>query len=271
MRLLLLLFFSLFISSPAFSQENLRHPFFDLQKSTAALVTKNNSLKNGEYLEYDIHWGITKVGSAFLFADGIVIINGRNAMHILSQAKSSSFIDKIFKVKDRNDSWFDTETLNSYGYYKEINEGRYFKNEWSIFDLEKGIYHGKKMNKKKVISSFEGLLEFPVSDILSAMYKVRGLPLKKGDDFTIDVNTKKNWRMAVRVVRTEKINTILGKKKCLVGEPLVGDEGLFVSKKGKRMFVWLTDDEDRIPVLLKAEVFLGSVTATLTERTLRYQ
>ena len=76
--------------------------------------------------------------------------------------------------------------------------------------------------------------------------------------------------MEAGVVRNEKIATIFGKKKCIVGEPKVGEEGIFVSKTGKRLFVWLTDDDDQIPVLLKAETFFGSVSAKLTKRELRY-
>jgi hypothetical protein len=176
----------------------------------------------------------------------------------------------IYKVHDRNDSWFDTETLNSYGYYKELNEGHYFRNEWAVFDSENHRYFGKKLNRKRELSSFEGVLEIPVSDILSAMYKVRAMKMKKGDKIFMDVNTKKNWSMEASVVRTEKIATIFGKKKCIVGEPKVGEEGIFVSKTGKRLFVWLTDDDEQIPVLLKAETFFGSVSAKLTKRELRY-
>jgi hypothetical protein len=38
-------------------------------------------------------------------------------------------------------------------------------------------------------------------------------------------------------------------------------EGIFY-KKGD-ILIWLTDDEKRIPVLLKTKVVVGSITATL--------
>lgn len=248
----------------------LHHPFFGMPVSTGPAKTEYSALKNGEYLEYDVYLGPTRVGSAWLFCDGIVQIGTHTAYHILSGVKSSSFVEMIYKVHDRNDSWFDTETLNSYGYYKELNEGHYFRNEWAVFDSENHRYFGKKLNRKRELSSFEGVLEIPVSDILSAMYKVRAMKMKKGDKILMDVNTKKNWSMEASVVRNEKIATIFGKKKCIVGEPKVGEEGIFVSKTGKRLFVWLTDDDDQIPVLLKAETFFGSVSAKLTKRELRY-
>jgi len=196
-----------------------------------------------------------------------VRIGKDTSMHVLSEAKSSSFVDKIYRVNDRNESWFSLKTMNSRGYYKEIHEGRHFKNEWAVFEPENGKYYGQSLNKKGKISNFEGILEYPVSDILSALYKVRSSPLREGELIPMDVNTRKNWQMSVKVLRTEKISTVLGRKKCLVGEPMVGEEGIFVSKSGKRMFVWLTDDPERIPVLLRAEIFIGSVSAVLVRRT----
>lgn len=248
----------------------LHHPFFGLKTSTEAIKSKYTALKNGEYLEYDVYLGISRVGKAWLFCDGIVNIGTNTAYHILSGVNSVSLVEKIYKVNDRNDSWFDTENLHSYGYYKELNEGHYFRNEWAVFDNINHRYYGRKLNRKRELSYFEGALELPVSDILSAMYKVRAMRLKKGDKVFMDVNTRNNWSMEAAVVRTEKLMTIFGKRKCLVGEPKVGEEGIFVTKAGKRLFVWLTDDEEQIPVLVKAETFFGSISARLVKRELRY-
>ena len=260
-----------FTSEKVFTENGtLNHPFFDLQVSTENINNKYTAIKSGEYLEYDIYLGVTRVGVAWIFCDGIVNIGTHTAYHLISGVRSASFVEKLYKVKDRNDSWFDTETLYSYGYYKELNEGHYFFNEWTIFDSENKKYFGKKLNRKKELSSFDGDLEMPVSDILSSMYKVRAMRMKKGEKILIDVNTKKNWQMEANVLRNEKIATIFGKKKCIVGEPKVGSEGIFVSKAGKRLFVWLTDDEDQIPVLMKAETFFGSISAKLTKREMRY-
>ena len=94
------------------------------------------------------------------------------------------------------------------------------------------------------------------------------MELKPDSSLEIKVNTKKNWAMTVKVLRAEKAKTGYGKFKCYVVEPRVGDEGLFVPKKGKRMFVWLTDDNLRLPLMLKAEIFIGSITARLVKRTM---
>lgn len=221
----------------------------------------------GETLEYDISWGLMTVGHAWLKVDKLVMIDGKPVYHITSRSKSAAFINNFFRVDDINEAWLDPETLKSFGYYKKIQEGGYFYNEWVLFDTPSKIFRGERMNRKREITKFDGPLEGPVNDVLSAMYAVRVMELKTGSALEIKVNTRRNWAMTVKVLRAEKAKTDYGKFKCYVVEPRVGDEGIFVPKKGKRMFVWLTDDNLRLPLILKAEIFIGSVTAKLVKRT----
>ncbi|OGS11341.1 MAG: hypothetical protein A2234_10800 [Elusimicrobia bacterium RIFOXYA2_FULL_58_8] len=252
---------------PAAAEQLLTHPFSTLPVSTSAVAS--GVMQRGETLEYEIYWGIINVGRSFLRIENVVDIASRPAWHIVSGAKSSSFINNFYKVNDRNESWMDTETYNSYGYYKKLSEGKYFFNEWVIFDLPGAKYYGQKMNRKREVSQFEGVLGHPVNDMLSAIFRLRVMKLETGGSVEIDVNTKKNWRLVIKTGKKEKIETPYGKKKCLQVEPMAGEEGLFVAKAGKRMLVWITDDELKLPMVLKAEIFIGSITAKLVRREIR--
>ena len=248
-------------------QDLLAHPFWELQPSTAAVGQAPAGMGVGENLDYDIYWGAIKVGSAFIRIENSVVISSRVAWHIVSEARSGSFIANFYKVDDRNESWMDAETLRSYGYYKKISEGKHFFNEWAVFDGAAGKFYGDKMNRKRQVSSFEGLLEKPVNDVLSAIYRLRAMSMEPGSRVEMDINTKRNWRLSVKVGKREKISTGYGKKKCVLLEPMLGEDGLFVAKAGKRMLVWISDDELKLPMVLKAEIFIGSVTAKLARRT----
>ncbi|MBI4801133.1 MAG: DUF3108 domain-containing protein [Elusimicrobia bacterium] len=246
----------------------LAHPYSPLP----ADVQVNTSAVRGDWyrerLEYDIYWGIIYVGSAYLQIDKIVTIEGRPAYHIVSGAKSAAFIDNFYHVADLNESWFDIAELYSRGYYKRIQEGGYFFNEWVLFDNAAKTFRGEKMNKKRVVSPVDGTLEGPVNDVLSALYLVRTMEIRPGSRQDITVNTKRNWNMNVKFRKRGKESTAYGKFKCILAEPQLGDDGLFVAKKGKKMLVWLTDDALRLPLILKADIFLGSVTAKLVKRRL---
>ena len=273
-------------SGPASAAELLRHPYQDLETVSASTpppasgpggsalggqagggATPSAFPWFGETLEYEISWGVIMVGRAWLKIDKVVTIEGRPVYHIISRAKSASFIENFYHVDDINEAWLDPSDMKSFGYYKKLQEGGYFHNEWTLFDMAAKSFYGEKMNKKGEISKFEGFLDGPVNDVLSSLYAVRVMELKPDSSLEIKVNTKKNWAMTVKVLRAEKAKTDYGKFKCYVVEPRVGDEGLFVPKKGKRMFVWLTNDNLRLPLMLKAEIFMGSVTAKLVKRT----
>ncbi len=245
----------------------LAHPFWGLPPSTSAVTATLPGLVKGETLEYDIYWGLVKVGHSYLRVSEAVQISSRPVWHIVSEAKSGSFIDNFYKVDDRNEAWMDAQGLHSYGYYKKVSEGKYFANEWAVFDLGNRRFYGSKMNKKKQISSFEGVLEKPVNDMLSAVYRLRAMRVEPGARVEMDVNTKRNWRLSIKAGKRETVSTGYGKKKCIMLEPMAGEEGLFAAKAGKRMLVWITDDELKLPMILKAEIFIGSVTAKLVRRT----
>ena len=111
--------------------------------------------------------------------------------------------------------------------------------------------------------------EFPLSsgalDELSVLYYVRTLPLIEGQTVVATVfASRKNWDLEVKVLRRETLDTILGRRETLVVEPVLKFEGIF-QQKG-RVIVWLTNDAERIPVLMKSEIKIGSFVSTLTSR-----
>ena len=244
---------------------DLVHPYASLETADAPGPLIDSWHR--ERLDYDIYWGIMYVGSAYLQVDRVVTVDGNPAYHIVSGAESAALISKFYKVLDVNESWMDTAGLFSYGYYKNIREGGYRLNEWVMFDVSSGTFRGERMNKKREISSMSGSLPGQVNDVLSALYLVRAMRLEPGSSTSISVNSKKNWTMSVKARERDKESTAYGKFDCIIVEPQVGDEGLFVAKEGKKMLVWITDDELRLPLKLKAEIFIGSVTAKLVKRT----
>jgi len=99
-------------------------------------------------------------------------------------------------------------------------------------------------------------------DTLSSFYYFRSVALQVGKSSFIDIfDCKKLWNTEVQVLRREEIETPLGHFKTVVIKPILKSEGIF-ARTGD-MFIWLTDDERRIPVLMKSKVKIGSITATL--------
>ena len=267
----LALLLCLAMALPASAAEKLlEHPYWKSAVPAAKPPPPDAGITPGETLQYKIYWGIIPVGSSYLRVEKAVDVSSRTVWHLVSEADSNSFIANFYPVADRNESWMDVSNLDSLGYYRKISEGRYFYNEWAVFDRAAGRFYGEEMNRKGKVSAFEGKLDapVPVSDYLSAVYRLRAEKLSPGDVAQVDVMIKKPLRLTVKARKFQKISTPYGTRKCLLLEPTEGGNGLFVSKSGKRMYVWVTDDELRLPMMLKAEIFIGSVTAKLVKRTI---
>lgn len=229
-------------------------------------TTAQHPFSVGELLQFEIAWGALSVGTAFLEVRDIVEVSSRPAYHFVSEAKSSSFLDGIYKVRDRNEAWMDVQTLESHGYQKSMREGGYRREETVAFDLKQRKFFAKSYNPKKKTESFsEGPIPAFALDVLSSLYYLRTQNLAVGSDVIMDVNTKKNWPLVVKVKKRETVKVPAGKFDCFLVEPLLREEGLFV-KKGKKLEVWLTADEKKTPVLMKSKIFIGSVEAKLQSK-----
>ena len=215
-----------------------------------------------EKLIYDVSWGLLGVGQATMEVEDIVEFNGRPAYHIVSRATSNRFCDGFYKVRDINESWMDVQTMSSLGYFKRLREGHFFREEWLI--NEEGRWLGKWAGRDGRFSVATGTAPVGVQDVLSSMYYLRGKTLTPGGEVILDVNTRQNWPLVVRVIRKEKIKTPAGRFDAFLVEPALRQEGLFI-QKGNRLQVWLSDDPKRVPVLMKVDVFFGSLTARLSK------
>ncbi len=218
----------------------------------------------GEELKYGLYYSFVKAGTAYIKTRGISDVGGRTAYVIQTTAFSAPVIDPFFKVRDINYSWLDAENFYSLGYSQSVREGNYKRDEWLAFDYNKNVYYGE-LQKKSEPRTLAGALNEPVLDMLTSLYFVRAQELIPGQDVVFDiVNREKQYPLIVKVLKKETVKTTAGKFNCIVVEPQFRGEGIFVSK-GKSLQVWLTDDEYKMPVKMKTEVFIGSVSAELLE------
>jgi len=103
-----------------------------------------------------------------------------------------------------------------------------------------------------------------VQDILSAFYYVRTLNLEPGDTIPLPYHDNGgNYPIKVIVHRRDTVSVPAGRFACLVVEPIIATPGLF-QRKG-RMFLWITDDEKKMPVMMVSKIPIGSVVAKLLE------
>lgn len=138
---------------------------------------------------------------------------------------------------------------------------RYFKNSVQCHEVTTPI--GKPTGKTKDRTfSFS-----PIFEIFSAILHVRSQKLDDGDTINLVVHPFNNpYLLSVKVLGHEKhldrktIRLSVGMRKI--------DRDTFELKAYKKIkrdaTLWLSDDADRIPVELRAAVFVGDIRATIT-------
>lgn len=214
-----------------------------------------------EKLQYDLIWTGIKAGDAAL-----EMRDDGSHIQFISTASSAKWVSVFYHVEDMAVSILKKEPYNGFAatpqnYRVTLKEGRHRRDKELIFahSIRKVTYINHLKNETK---------EFDISnstfDPLSSLYYIRKLSLEVGKSVFIDIfDSKKLYKAEVQVLKKETIKTPAGKFKTILIRPILQTEGIF-SRKGD-MLIWLSDDEKKIPVMLKAKVPVGSVKAVLVK------
>lgn len=187
-----------------------------------------------------------------------------NEINIVSTARSAAWLNVFFPVDDRIESILvegsETSKIGFPRLFRErIREGKTRHHKEMIFDRQKQEVVTKDFLKKA--ESIQKITSLTY-DTLSSFYYYRTVPLQVGSSTFIDIfDGKRLWNTEVQVIKREEIETSLGRFKTVLIKPLLKHEGIF-ARTGE-ILIWLTDDELRVPVLMKSKIKVGSITATL--------
>jgi len=229
-------------------------------------VALPNAFLQGEDLQFAIHWGLVTGGYSSLKVEDIDRLSGHAAYHVIAEAHSTGMVDAFYRVRDRNESWVETQSPRTVRYLRDIREGKYRIQEEVLFNQEEHRYrrHAYRIDKN-TYENKEGAIPPHVMDALGSLYYVRTLPLEVGKSYTVDVHSGDQvYPLIVNVKKHQVIKVKAGKFDCLLVEPQLRAPGIFISK-GKKLEVWLTADERHLPILMRSEVFIGHVSAELVK------
>jgi len=211
----------------------------------------------GESMTFDLKWGFVSGGTAVLAIPKVVMERGFLCYHIVSVAESNSFISVFFPVRDVAESFLDVRELVTRRFEKRLREGDYRAHDLVLFDHDRHVAYYPDKHRAVPIS-------LDAQDVLSSLYFVRMMDLDVGKSVYIENHAdKKNYPLEIKVLRRERVSVPAGRFDCLVVEPIMRSSGIF--RHEGTLQVWLTDDEVHLPVLMRSKVFIGSISAELTE------
>lgn len=216
----------------------------------------------GEWFKFRIHYGMITAGYATLEVKEAVI-NNKKVFYTVGHGYTAGMAKTFFKVEDHYQSFIDKTTNKPYQFLRKIDEGGYTKNQEGFFNQEKNTILVKdyKNNTEKTFNVTEN-----VQDIVSSFYYLRNHPsidkLKVGESIMIDMFFDDEIvKFKLKFVGRETLRTKFGKIKTMVFRPLVQSGRVF--KEEESLTVWISDDENKIPLRIKAELTVGSLKADL--------
>ena len=215
-------------------------------------------------MSYTVHWRLLPAGIAELVVSPDRSAPGR--WKATAKAHSVGYVSNIYRVEDEYQSQFRNPGFCSAGIHKQIQEGNRHRDVKLEFDPRRRL---ARLEDRDMLDHTPPKIEqfaIPecVQDILSAVYYARSLPMTVGQSFEFPLNDgAKTIQIHVEVQAEEEVTTEVGKFQAIRVEPDVFSGHLF-SGKG-RMFIWFTKDARRIPVQLRAQISVGTITATLSE------
>lgn len=222
---------------------------------------ENRAFKDGEFLKYKLAYGFMNAGEATLEVKKVKKkIQGREILHIVGRGYSISAFDWFFKVRDKYETYLDEEGIFPWLFVRRIEEGGYKKEQdYKFYQNQERVEHVQK--------ELEYEVPHGVQDMISSFYYARTIDFtdaKKNQVYQFDSFVDGEvYPIKIKYVGTKNIRVNAGKFECMVFHPVVQEGRIF--KKDDDVTVYITNDENKIPVLARAKILVGSVRMELID------
>ena len=215
----------------------------------------NTSFKDGEKIKYSIYYNVIGIyvnaGKAE-FNTQLTNFEGRDTYTFTAIGKSNSKYDWIFKVRDVYESIVDMKTLLPYQFTRRINEGSFHQTDLINFN--------QKQRTANTLGNTYSTSDCTY-DVISAIYAARNINYdnlqlneKVYLNFFLD---KELYPSYFKYLGKEQITTQYGTFKAFKLAPLLVKGAMF--KGGEQMTIWVTDDENHIPVRIQTPIIVGNI------------
>ncbi len=205
----------------------------------------------GEKLKFKIGIGFIDAGYAEFEVKPYK--NDSSYFHIVGKGYSNKTFDWFFKIRDRYETIIDSATLCPLEFIRSVEEGNASFKQHYIFDHnECTVFDGKDtMNTCDKIQ-----------DMMSCYFFARNMDfknIKKGEIFSFPTFVDGEiFTLKIKFLGREDITIDTGKFRALKFCPIVQTGRIFNNEES--LSVWISDDYNKIPLLIKAHIWFGSIS-----------
>ncbi len=237
------------------------------------LENKVSSFSIGERVDYDVYynWGFIWVHAGEVyFQVNSTAHSGKKAYHFISEGTSRPNYDWLYKVRDRYESKVTYDGFKPLWFQRDTYEGGFKVDEEYHYITEENKVAFSLVNSKSALKKDTLDIQPCSYDVLATVYHARTIDFdqyQSGDKIPISVLIDGELHpLYIRYLGKETIETRDKKKyRCIKFKPLLVEGSIF--KGGEDMTVWVTDDKNKIPVLVEAKILVGSIKAYLSKTT----
>jgi len=216
----------------------------------------------GEKLDYTIRYGVINAGKATVKVAGLVSKNQRPTYHMVGTGRSVGMAEWFFKTRDRYETFIDSKAMVPWEFIRDVNEGGHIIKRHLVFNQ----YTQKVKDLKHPDKGIFNYAPY-AQDMLSSFYYARAHDtknMKVGESlsFTMFLDHEQ-FPFALKLIDRKVIKTKFGKVKCLVLRPVLQKGRVF--KDEESMTIYVTDDANKIPILIQSELLVGSIKIELSD------
>lgn len=237
-------------------------------------AVKGNNLPYapGEKLNYTVHyqWGVINadVAKGVLTVDSVTV-NGQGLYVMRVTGRTARFYDPFFTVREDFRCWFSPADLKPVRFTRTTKEGKYYaKDEYRyVRDSETPHIAADLDSKTKGKRQMEMPIEGCTTDIISLIASARNLdearivpglhysPSFAFDDKVSPVKFVYSGKETIKVPGLGKVRAIKFVCQLVEGEQF---------NANSNMAMWLSDDDNRLPLRFEAPIKYGIVTGYLS-------
>lgn len=235
------------------------------QLKDRVVMTNHKAYQAGEELTYTVRYGFI-TGGAGHFSIKDTVINSKKVDHVVVKGVTTGLADAIFKVRDVYESYMDIKTDMPVKAIRNIREGRYRYYDEITYDRDSSVVYTTKSGTHKIPPK--------ALDVVSAFYFARSHVfndnLKEGEIIElVTFFAGKVFPLRIRYRGIETISTRFGKVQCYLFSPITEVGRAF--KTEDDMQVWISRDNNRLPIKIRFNLVVGSFVCELTQfRGLRH-
>jgi hypothetical protein len=235
-------------------------------------VVENKAFGFGERIDYTIYYHLAGVwvgaGEVYFKVDS-ARIGKRDYYHFDSFGSTFRKYDWIYKVRDHYQTYNDPADFKPLRFKREVNEGGTHIREDYLFNHKKReVYTLRQMDEEEAFVKDTVPIKRCGYDVLSMIYYARNLDFSKVEidekiPITVFIDNEFHDSYIRYLGRKELKVKEVGTFNCIVFSPLLIEGTIF--NAGEDMIVWVSDDANRVPLLIETPILVGSIRARVNK------